>query len=113
MNLTVWRRFIMSRSSSDCEAYLRFHLGYSGEARLAQVCHRYMKATEHPACSLTLVDGRIRVDRPPAWTRGIDPWAATGRSADGSRSRGNGRPGWESPRNSRHPEEEVTGRARR
>lgn len=91
MTLTVWRHFIMSESSVASETYLRLHLGYSGEARLTQVCERYMKASEHPACSLTLVDGRIRVDRPPAWTRGVDPWGPMASAHGGSRSRGNGR----------------------
>lgn len=87
MSLTVWRHFIASERSSDCEAYLRFYLGYSGDAPLTQVCERYMRASELPACSLTLVEGRVRVDRPPAWTRGLDPWASNGSAENRSKVR--------------------------
>lgn len=69
MPLTVWRHFLTSGRTRDCEAYLRFHLGYSGDAPLTQVCERYMTASEHPACSLTVENGRVRVDRPPNWIR--------------------------------------------
>lgn len=67
MRLTVWHSFLARTEDTRCESYLREQLGYAGEASLVQVCTRYMQSTEHPACSLDVVSGRVRVDRPPAW----------------------------------------------
>ena len=68
MRLIVWKHFLVRGDASDCEAYLRGHLQYSGDAPLARVCERYMIATEHPACTLSVDNGRVTVGRPPAWT---------------------------------------------